>query len=152
VGFIAASLYLYFCCVCIQFFSLLFVHTMRVHIFFVSQPNSHCLVNHISVVFGVIQPSWSLCSFSCRFCLSTWLLVFYLGHFVCHIGLLCSFSDNFVCCLSLLDQGCSFDAAIYVIITLSFHYLPFAVVHHVISSRYMPFAVVTYIVSSASLN
>jgi hypothetical protein len=25
-----------------------------------------------------------------------WLLIFYLGYFVCHLGLLCSFSDNFV--------------------------------------------------------
>jgi hypothetical protein len=114
--------------------------------FFVSQI-LFCLV-HTSVICG---------SFSCRFCLPTWLLIFNLGHFVCHLGLLCSFSDNFVCCLSLLDQGCSVDVIIYLIITLSSDYLPFAVVdylipllaicstasHHI--SHYLPFAVVTYI-------
>jgi hypothetical protein len=42
-------------------------HAMLVHIFFVGQPNSLCLVNNISVVFGVIQPSRSFCSFSCQF-------------------------------------------------------------------------------------
>jgi hypothetical protein len=61
----------------------------------------------------------------------------------------CSFSDNFIFCLSLLDQGHSFDVTIYVIITLSFHYLPFMVVHHIISFHYMSFVVVTYIISSA---
>jgi hypothetical protein len=74
---------------------------------------------------------------------------FYLGYFVCHIGLLRSFSDNFVCCLLLLDQGHSFDDIIYhhhyIIL---FHYLPFAVVHHIFSFHYMSFAVVIYIISS----
>jgi hypothetical protein len=58
------------------------------------------LVNHIIV----IQPSRSCGSLSCRFCLSTWLFIFYLGYFVYHLGLLSSFSDNFVCCLSLLNK------------------------------------------------
>jgi hypothetical protein len=92
---------------------------MLEHIFFVSQRNSPCLVNHINIVFGIIHQSRSFCIFLVDF-LSTWLLVFYLGHFVCHLGLLCSFSDNFVCFPSLLDQGHSFDVIIYVVITLSF--------------------------------
>jgi hypothetical protein len=37
-------------------------------------------------------------------------------------------------CLSLLDQGHSFDATIYHHHIILFHYLPFAVVHHIISS------------------
>jgi hypothetical protein len=59
---------------------------------------------------------------------------FYLGHFICHLGLLCSFSNNFVSCPSLLDQGHSFDVSIYVVITISFHHLPFVVVIYIISS------------------
>jgi hypothetical protein len=55
------------------------------------------LFNHISVVFGVIQPSRSFCSFSCRFFCRLGCSFFDLGHFVCHLGLHRSFSDNFVC-------------------------------------------------------
>jgi hypothetical protein len=115
-------------------------------------PNSLCLVNHIID----IQPSRSCGSLSCRFCLSTWLFIFYLGYFVCHLGL-CSLSDNCVCCLSLLDQVHYFAVIIYLII-ISFHYLPFAVVHqfavvhHIISFHYMSFVVVIYIISLAWLD
>jgi hypothetical protein len=42
----------------------MFVHVMRVEsTFFVGQPNSLCLVNHIGVFFGVIQPSRSFVAF-----------------------------------------------------------------------------------------
>jgi hypothetical protein len=62
------------------------------------------------------------------------LAIQFLSRALCRL-LLRSFSDNFVYCLSLLDQGYSFDAIIYhhhhIIL---FHYLPFAVVYHIISS------------------
>jgi hypothetical protein len=61
------------------------------------------------------------------------LVIHFLYRALCHLGLLCSFSDNFVYYLSLLDQGHSSDAIIYHHIIL-FHYLPFAVVHHIMSS------------------
>jgi hypothetical protein len=67
---------------------------------------------------SVIHPSRSFDSLSYRFCLSTWLLIFCLGYFVCRLGLLCNFSDNFVHCLSPLDQGHSFDVIIYHLIPL----------------------------------
>jgi hypothetical protein len=107
---------------------------------FIGQPLSYFLVkffllaNHISV----ILPSRSCGSLFYRFCLSTWLFIFYLEHFVCHIGLLHSFSARFVCCLLLLDQGHSFDATTchhhHIIL---FHYLSFTVVHHIISSAWL---------------
>jgi hypothetical protein len=81
----------------------------------------------------VILPSRSCGSLFVDFVYQLDYSFFYLGHFVCHIDLLRSFSDNFVYCLSLLDQGHSFDAIIYHHIIL-FHYFPFAVVHHIISS------------------
>jgi hypothetical protein len=63
------------------------------------------------------------------------LAIHFLSRLLCHLGLLHTISDNFVCCLSLLDQGHSFDTIIYyhhhIIL---FHYLSFAVVHHIISS------------------
>jgi hypothetical protein len=124
------------------FLSFMFVYAIRVHIYWSAfiiffYPNSFYLVNHIRVM-----PSRSCGSLFCRFCLSTWL--HFLSRALCHLGLLLlnmhiglfrSFSGNFVCCLSLLDQGHSFDAIIYrhhhhIIL---FHYLPFAVVHHIIS-------------------
>jgi hypothetical protein len=66
--------------------------------------------------------------------MSIWLFIFYLGHFVCHLDLLRRFSDNFVCCLSLLDQGHSFNDIIYHHHIILFHYFSFVVVHHIISS------------------
>jgi hypothetical protein len=51
-----------------------------------------------------------------------------------------------VCCPSLLDQGHSFDITIYIIISLPFQYLPFAIVHHMIYFHYMSFVVVIYII------
>jgi hypothetical protein len=61
------------------------------HVFFVSQIIfvwliTSLLYNHLDLVVA----------FLVDFCLSTWLLIFYLGYFVCHLGLLCSFSDNFI--------------------------------------------------------
>jgi hypothetical protein len=61
------------------------------------------------------------------------LKIHFLSRALCHLGLLHSFSDNFVCCLPLLDQVHFFDAIICHHIIL-FHYFPFAVVHHIISS------------------
>jgi hypothetical protein len=64
------------------------------------------------------------------------LSIHFLSRTLCHFGLLRSFSENFVCCLSLLDQGHSFDAIIYYhhyYHIILFHYLSFAVVHHIIS-------------------
>jgi hypothetical protein len=61
--------------------------------------------------------------------------IHFLSRVFCHLGLLRSFSDNFVYCLTLLDQGHSFDAIIchhHQIIL--FHYLSFMVLHHIISS------------------
>jgi hypothetical protein len=60
---------------CLVIFLFMFVHPMQVQIFFVRQPNSLCLVNHISIVFGAIQPSRSFLAFLINF-LSTWLLIF----------------------------------------------------------------------------
>jgi hypothetical protein len=79
------------------------------HYYYFGYPNFLYLVNHIIV----ILPFRSCGSLSCQFCLSTWLLTFYLGHSVCYLCLLCSFGDNFVCCLSLLDQGHCFVVIIY---------------------------------------
>jgi hypothetical protein len=64
------------------------------------------------------------------------LAIHFLSRTLCHLGLFRNFSDNFVCCLSLLEQGHSFDAIInrhhhHIIL---FHYLPFVIVHHIISS------------------
>jgi hypothetical protein len=81
--------------------------------------NSLYLVNHTIV----IQPSIYFGGLSCRFCLSIWLLIFYLGYFVCYLDLLYSFNGNFVYCLSQLDQKQFFAVIIYLIIL--FHYLPF---------------------------
>jgi hypothetical protein len=101
-----------------------------------------CLANHISVILS----SRSCGSISCRFVYQLSYSLCYLGHFMCHLGLLYSFSENSVCFLSLLDQQHSFVIIIYLIITLYhsttchlwycitlFHYLPFAVVHRIIS-------------------
>jgi hypothetical protein len=66
------------------------------------------------------------------------LAIHFLSRELCHLGLLRSFSDNFICGLSLLDQGHYFDAIIYhqhhIIL---FHYLPFVIVHHIISSAWL---------------
>jgi hypothetical protein len=112
------SLVFYFCCVHIQIFSFslpmpwestLSVILYHHHYYYFGYPNFLYLVNHIIV----ILPFRSCGSLSCQFCLSTWLLTFYLGHSVCYLCLLCSFGDNFVCCLSLLDQGHCFVVIIY---------------------------------------
>jgi hypothetical protein len=62
------------------------------------------------------------------------LAIHFLSRSLCHLGLFRSFSGNFVCCLSLFDQAHSFDAIIYHHHIILFHYLPFAVVDHNISS------------------
>jgi hypothetical protein len=150
-----------------KYFSLTFVHVMEMHIFFVSQPNFLGLVNHISVILVSYNHLDFFLAFLVSF-LSTWLLIFYLGHFVSHLGLLCSFSDDFIYCLSLLDQGHSFDVIMYLIITLYpsttcnlwwciilFHYLSFTTICHLqqclisyLFSTCHLLYVVTYIISS----
>jgi hypothetical protein len=57
-----------------------------------------------------------LVDFVCRL-----LFIFYLGLFVCHLGLFHSFSDSFACSLWLHDQGHYFVVIIYAIIT-SYHF------------------------------
>jgi hypothetical protein len=95
------SLVFYFHCLHIQMFSFslpmpwestLSVILYHYYYYYCGYPNFLCLVNHIIV----ILPFRCFGSFSCRFCLSSWLLTFYLGHSVCYLGLLYSFSDNFV--------------------------------------------------------
>jgi hypothetical protein len=76
-------------------------------------PNSLCLVDHIVD----IEPSrscGSLIDFVCQLDYS----FFYLGYFVCHLGL-CSCSDNFFCYLALREVY-FFADIIYLIIT-SYH-------------------------------
>jgi hypothetical protein len=108
----------------------------------------HFFVSQILFVWLITSLSSRSCgSLFCRFCLSTWLFIFYLWYFVCHLGLLCSFSDNFVCCLSLLDQGHSFAVIIYI---SSHHLIPLPAIYG--SASYMSFVVVIYNISSALLN
>jgi hypothetical protein len=85
------------------------------HLFFVSQILFVWLIT--SLLYSYLD---LVVAFLVDFCLLTWLFIFYLGYFVCHLVLLCSFSDNFVCCLSQLDQGHYFAFIIYLIIT-SYH-------------------------------
>jgi hypothetical protein len=87
--------------------------------------NFFCLLNHISVL---------LVSYN-----HLDLFVVFLVDFVCRLGYsflfwgtLCVILVSFLV-FSLLDQGHSFDVTVYVIIILSFHYLPFVVVHYIIS-------------------
>jgi hypothetical protein len=70
---------------------------------------------------------------------------FDLGHFVFHLGLLCSFSDNFVVPHYLIEDILLMSPSKW---SLSFHYLSFAVLHHITSFHYMSFAAVIYIISS----
>jgi hypothetical protein len=111
----------------------MFVYAMRVHIC-QSAFVIFCLAKFF--LFGLTSVSYCHLDLVVAFLsiLFVNLIIHFLFSALCHLGLLRSFSDNFVCCLSLLDQGHSFDAIIYHHDIILFHYLPFMVVHHIISS------------------
>jgi hypothetical protein len=119
----------------LTFISFMFIYAMRVHIYrstfiIFFYPNSFYLINDIN---GICHLDLVVAFLLILF---VDLAIHFLSRALCHFGLLRSFSDNFVCCLSLLHQRHSFDSIIYchhhhIIL---FHYLPFAVVHHIISS------------------
>jgi hypothetical protein len=76
------------------------------HILLVSVNQILCLVNHIGVILVSCNHLGLFVAFIVDFvCRLDYLVFFYLGHFVCHLALLCSSSDKFVCCLLLLDRG-----------------------------------------------
>jgi hypothetical protein len=109
----------------------MFVYAMRVHLC-----RSTFIIFFSQILFIWLITSVSCCHLDFVVAFLSILFVDLAIHFLlmalCHLALLRSFSDNFICCLSLLDQGYSFDTIIYHHIIL-FHYLPFAVVHHIIS-------------------
>jgi hypothetical protein len=115
-------------------FFVMFIHVMRVHLY-----RLDFIIFFSQILFVWLITSVSYCHLN--FVVITFVdFVYQLGYSflsrtLSHIGFFRRFNDNFVCCLLLLDQGYSFDAIIYhhhhIIL---FHYLPFAVVHHIISS------------------
>jgi hypothetical protein len=97
--------------------------------FFVSQILFVWLITSVSYIHLDLLIAF-LIDFVCRLGYS----FFCLGYFICYLDLLCSFNDNLVCCLSLLDQGHSFQC--YHLSSshhILLHYLLFAVMHHIIS-------------------